>query len=254
MAWDPDLYLKFGAERNRATTDLIAQIDLEAPRRVVDLGCGPGNSTALLHARWPNADITGVDNSAEMLAEARRQFPEWKFEQADLEQWSPEAEYDLVFSNAALHWLRGHAALLPRLFSHVASGGVFAAQIPHHGLSPAHQAVREISLQPRWAATLASAREHLTVHSPDFYYDVLAPLANRVDIWVTIYHHEMAHVEGILDWLRGTTLRAYLDALLPEQQQQFKRECLARFAALFSVRANGKVLLPYPRIFVVASR
>jgi trans-aconitate 2-methyltransferase len=254
MGWDPNLYLKFGAERNRATTDLIAQIDLEEPRRIVDLGCGPGNSTALLHARWPNSDILGIDHSSEMLAEARQQFPDWKFEPADLARWSPATEYDLVFSNATLHWLRGHAALLPRLFTHVAPGGVFAAQIPHHGLSPAHQAIREISLQPQWAAELASAREHLTVHSPEFYYDVLAPLAKRVDVWVTIYHHEMANVEGILDWLRATALRAYLDALPSVERQPFKRACLARFAELFTVRADGKVLLPYPRIFVIAAR
>ena len=254
MAWDPNLYLKFGAERNRATTDLIAQIDLENPQRIVDLGCGPGNSTALLHARWPEADITGVDNSAEMLDEARKQHPEWKWEQADVEQWSPATKFDLVFTNATLHWLRNHAALLPRLFAQVAPGGMFAAQIPHHGLSPAHHAIREISQQPQWEAKLASARERLTVHKPEFYYDVLAPLAKRVDVWVTIYHHEMAHVEGILDWLRGTGLRPYLDALLPEEQQQFKRACLARFAELFTVRADGKVLLPYPRIFFVAAR
>jgi trans-aconitate 2-methyltransferase len=254
MVWDPHLYLKFGAERNRATADLIAQIELEAPKGIVDLGCGPGNSTALLHARWPEADIVGVDNSTEMLAEARQQYPEWKWEQADLEQWSPSAEYDLLFTNATLHWLRGHAALLPRLFGHVAPGGMFAAQIPHHGLSPAHQAIREISQQPQWAGKLAGARERLTVHTPEFYYDVLAPLARRVDVWVTTYHHEMANVEAVLDWLRGTGLRPYLDALSPPEQQQFKRGCLARFAELFTVRADGKVLLPYPRIFFVATR
>ncbi len=254
MAWDPNLYLKFGAERNRATTDLIAQIDLEKPRQIVDLGCGPGNSTALLHARWPEADITGIDNSAEMLDEARKQFPEWKWEQADVERWSPTAKFDLVFTNATLHWLRGHAALIPKLFAQVAPGGMFAAQIPHHGLSPAHHAIRVISQQPQWTEKLASARERLTVHTPEFYYDVLAALAKRVDVWVTIYHHEMAHVEGVLDWLRGTGLRPYLDALSPDEQQQFKRACLARFADLFTARADGKVLLPYPRIFFVAAR
>jgi trans-aconitate 2-methyltransferase len=254
MVWDPNLYLKFGAERNRATTDLIAQIDLEHPSRIVDLGCGPGNSTALLHARWPDAEIIGVDNSAEMLAEARKQYPEWKWEQSDVEQWSPPSNCDLVFTNATLHWLRGHAALLPRLFHHVAEGGVFAAQLPQHGLSPAHHAIREISQQPQWADRLAGARQRLTVHTPEFYYDVLAPLAKRVDVWVTTYYHEMQHVEGILDWLRGTGLRPYLDALTPDAQQQFKRACLARFAELFTVRSDGKVLLPYPRIFILAHR
>jgi trans-aconitate 2-methyltransferase len=189
-----------------------------------------------------------------MLAEARKQYPDLKWEQADLAQWSPTAEYDLVFSNATLHWLHGHAALLPRLFRHVAQGGVFAAQIPHHGLSPAHHAIREISQQPQWAEKLAGARERLTVHTPEFYYDALAPLTKRVDVWVTTYHHEIAHVEAILDWLRGTGLRPYLDALSPDEQGQFKRACLARFTELFTLRADGKVLLPYPRIFFVATR
>jgi trans-aconitate 2-methyltransferase len=254
MAWDPNLYLQFGAERNRATTDLIAQINLQNPRTIADLGCGPGNSTALLHARWPDADIIGVDNSAEMLAEARKQYPDWQWEQADLECWLPARQYDLVFSNATLHWLHDHATLVPRLFAHVAAGGVFAAQLPHHGLSPAHQVIREASKAFYLEARLKAARERMTVESPEFYYDALATLAKRVDVWVTTYYHEMQNVEGVLEWLRGTGLRPYLDALAPEEQQQLKRECLARFQQLFATRADGKVLLPYPRIFIVAAR
>src|SRR5262249_53183535 len=142
----------------------------------------------------------------------------------------------------------------PKLFSHGAADGVFAAQLPHRGLSPAHQAIREIWQQAQWAEKLAGAREPLTGHTPAFYYDVLSPLAKRVDAWRSSDRHEMAHVEGILDWLRGTGLRPYPDALSPDEQQQFKRACLTRSAELFSVRADGKVLPPCPRRFIIAIR
>jgi len=154
--WNPDLYLKFSDHRARPAADLIARIKLENPKRIIDLGCGTGNSTEQVHARWPQAEITGLDSSASMLKQAGDRHPDWRWVQGDLESWKPDGSFDLVFSNAVLHWLGDHASLFPTLFHYVAQNGAMAVQMPNNFHSLAHQAMKKVAASPRWSAALTN--------------------------------------------------------------------------------------------------
>src|SRR5215467_15381413 len=173
-AWDPNLYLRYANERARPAADLIAQVRLESPARIADLGCGPGNSTEQLRDRWPGAAITGVDNSPEMLAEAKAKHPDWQWVLEDIEAWRPEPAVDLIFSNAAFHWVPGHATLFRSLISGVSPGGAVAAQMPNNFHSAAHSVIQDVAVSgdPRWSNSMTSAAGTFTVQPAAFYYDV----------------------------------------------------------------------------------
>ena len=251
--WDPQLYLRYAAQRGSAALDLIHSLQLE-PRTIADLGCGPGNSTEMLHARWPNAAIIGIDNDQPMIASARKAHPDWKWELSGIEEWQPAQAFDLVFSNAALHWLPDHARLFPHLFGFVAEGGAFAVQMPQNQYSRVHAIMRDIAESDSWRIRFNSPIQHLTNHPPDFYYDLLAPLAARLDLRETTYTHELESPDAIIKWVRATGMRVYLNALPPQLHEAFEADCLAETTRQFSPQANGKYLLPYPRIFVVGYR
>ncbi len=256
-AWDPNLYLKYANERARPAADLIAQIHLENPTRIVDLGCGPGNSTEQLHDRWPNAEIAGVDNSPEMLAQAKAKHPDWQWILGDIVGWKPEPAVDLIFSNAAFHWVPSHATLFRSLINGVTPGGVLAAQMPDNFHSPAHRVIQEVALQgdPRWSKDMASAAGTFTVQPPVFYYDVLRKHATRVDIWETEYQHVMDGPKAIFDWIRSTGMRPYLDRLPDEGLRKlFEEMCLEGFQEAYRPNDQGKVLFPFRRMFIVVYR
>jgi trans-aconitate 2-methyltransferase len=254
--WDPNLYLKYANERTRPAADLIAQIRLENPARIVDLGCGPGNSTELLRHRWPQAAISGVDNSPEMLAQAKTKHPDWQWVMGDIEAWKPEPAVDLIFSNAALHWVPGHATLFRSLIGAVAADGALAAQMPNNFHSPTHTVMQDVAANgdPRWSKALATART-FTVQPPAFYYDVLRKHASRVDIWETEYQHVMDGPKAIFDWIRGTGMRPYLERLADDEQRRlFEQMCLEGFQEAYPPDVQGKVLFPFRRLFIVAYR
>lgn len=253
--WNPQLYLKFGAERTRPAVDLAARVDVPEPRRIIDLGCGPGNSTAVLRARWPGADVTGLDSDSAMLAEAARSDPEVHWVQADAATWEPAEPYDVVFSNALLQWLPDHANAVPRLFHAVAPGGVLAVQMPSHTRSRLHHHIREVANLPEWRAATARARHGIIPHDAGFYYDLLGGLADRIDLWETDYFHVMDSPEAILMWIRATGLRPFLDALdTDEERSRFEAAVLDRSAESFPRRRNGRILFPFPRLFFVCRR
>ncbi len=256
-AWDPNLYLKYANERARPAADLIAQIHLDAPAQIVDLGCGPGNSTEQLRQRWPQAAITGVDNSPEMLAEAKAKHSDWQWVLSDIEAWRPEPAVDLIFSNAAFHWVAGHATLFRSLIGGVAPGGAVAAQMPNNFHSAAHAVMQEVAANgdPRWSKALAAAPSTFTVQPAVFYYDVLRKHARRVDIWETEYQHVMDGPKAVFDWIRSTGMRPYLDRLPDdEQRQMFEEMCLEGFQEAYPPNDQGKVLFPFRRTFIVAYR
>jgi trans-aconitate 2-methyltransferase len=254
-SWNPDLYLQFGNERTQPALDLVRRINLVAPRLIIDLGCGPGNSTALLHQRWPEADITGLDNSAEMLASAARDYPEWKWEQGDASTWTAEVPYDVVYSNAALHWVPNHEQVLPRLFRQVSPGGALAVQMPVHFQSPVHQLILEIARDPAWAHRLDKAVNAIWVGRPGFYYDLLQPQAAQLDLWETEYDHVLDGPKAIVDWIRGTGLRPFLEALADDgQRARFQELLLEGVTRAYPRQKDGRVLFPFRRLFVVAYR
>jgi trans-aconitate 2-methyltransferase len=265
-SWDPDQYLKFTDHRMRPALDLLAQVPLADPRSVYDLGCGPGTITRLLAERWPNARVVGVDSSADMLAKARMEAPRANariesasvaFEQADIVHWSPPAPADLLFSNATLHWLDDHAALLPHLAAQLAPGGVLAIQMPDNRASPSHLLMDEAVAAGPWHARLARLRPvYGAMQSPDAYYRMLAPVTAQVDIWETTYLHVLPESAGgdspVVEWTKGTALRPYLDALEEPERTAFLAAYAARIAAAYPKQPDRRTLLPFKRIFIVA--
>jgi trans-aconitate 2-methyltransferase len=256
--WNPDQYLKFAGERTQACRDLAARISLPAPRRIIDLGCGPGNSTEVLAARWPGAELTGFDSSPEMLAAARQAHPGVHWLLGDIPQWaaSGDAPFDVVFSNAALQWVADHARLFPQLLGRVAPGGAFAAQMPGNYDGPAHRLMRQIAASPTWRSSFPPGRvREWYSHDLNFYYDVLAPQAARLDLWETEYLHVFPDAPAIVEWYRGTGMRSFLEALETEtDRQRFAAEYLEGIRALYLPRPDGRVLFPFRRFFLIAYR
>ena len=255
--WDPNLYLKYANERGRPAADLITHIRLDEPSRIIDLGCGPGNSTEQLHQRWPHAAVTGLDNSREMLAEAKAKHPDWQWVLGGIESWKPEPPFDLIFSNAAFHWVPGHATLFRSLISGVSPGGALAAQMPNNFHSAAHSVIQDVAINgdPRWSKAMVSAAGTFTVQPAAFYYDVLRKHASHVDIWETEYQHVMDGPKAIFDWIRSTGMRPYLDRLADDEQcQLFEAMCLEGFQEKYPPNDQGKVLFPFRRMFIVAYR
>jgi trans-aconitate 2-methyltransferase len=252
-SWDPSQYLKFADHRLRPALDLLARISLDAPPAIYDLGCGPGNITRLLGERWPGAKVTGVDSSPDMLAQARREAPGIALQQADIAGWSAPELADLLFSNAALHWLDDHARLLPRLAKQLAPGGVLAVQMPRNHTSASHVLIEEIAADGPWRARLAGIRRvYQSVETAAAYYRILAPMAKQLDIWETEYLHVLSGDNPVVGWTKGTALRPYLDALDEPDRTAFLDAYAARVAAAYPPQPDGTTLLPFNRIFLVA--
>ena len=253
--WSARQYLKFEDERTRPPRDLLAQVSLLSPRRVIDLGCGPGNSTQLLVARYPQAEVIGLDSSPDMLHQARQRLPEVTFVEADLAHWSPPEGTDLLFANAVFQWVPDHPAVLRRLLQALPQGGVLAVQMPDNTDEPALALMREVASKGPWAGNLAlpaAARDELP--RPCAYYDLLRPLSTRLDVWHTVYNHVMAGPGAIVEWFRGSGLRPFLSPLDDDLRRGFVAAYTARVARAYVPRCDGKVLLRFPRLFIVATR
>jgi trans-aconitate 2-methyltransferase len=251
--WSPSAYLQFNDERTRAARDLLAQVPLESARKVVDVGCGPGNSTALLLARFPGAEILGIDSSPAMIAAARRSVPDARFVEADAGAWLPSPDTDLVFANAVYQWIPDHISLFPRLLACLKPGAVAAVQMPDNFAEPTHRLMRQVADDGPWAERLAR------VASPSLppvrvFFDALWRSTSRLDIWHTIYNHVLDGPDAIVDWVSGTGLRPFIDPLPPDQRADFLSRYRGGIAQAYPRHAGGKVLLRFPRLFIVAVR
>jgi len=253
--WSPQQYHKFADERTRPARDLLAQVPLESVRVAYDLGCGPGNSTQLLVERFPKADIIGIDNSPAMLDKARAACPAARYQQADLGGWTPEVTPDLLFSNATFQWVPDHVSVLARLAVRLQPRGVLVVQMPDNLGEPSHRLMQAVAEQGPWAAKLSNAAAARDVLPPPLaYYDRLKPVFSRLDIWHTIYNHPLNGPAGIVEWLRSTGLRPYLNPLEPEEQQAFLAAYQAQLAEAYPASADGTVLLRFPRLFIIGLR
>lgn len=253
--WNPTQYLKFGGERTRPALDLLARIDMDAPKTIVDLGCGAGNISRVLAARWPQAEIIGVDSSVDMLNKARDRAPlRVRFERHDIGRWRPTSPPDVIYSNAALHWLDDHGKLFPRLLDDLAPGGTLAAQMPRNHRAPSHTCMVEAAEAGPWRATLAPILRTDPVHEPEFYYDALAPHAVSVDLWHTEYVHVLSGVDPVVEWTKGSALKPLLDALEDAARESFLDAYRRRIRRAYPRRPDGTTLFPFRRLFIVARR
>jgi trans-aconitate 2-methyltransferase len=252
--WRPEDYLRFNDERSRPARDLLARVPVKAPKLVYDLGCGPGNSTALLRAAYPQATVVGLDTSTAMLAKARKDLPQVEFREADIAMWPGNANADLLYANASFQWVPDHASVLLRLLKGLKAGGVMALQMPDNLNEPSHRLMRETAESGPWAKALrhaAGSRE--VIRTPNEYYNLLKPHCRSLDIWHAAYNHVLDGVQGIVDFVSTTGLRPYLDPLDGAMRGRFIDAYRAGLAKTYPAALDGKVLMKFPRIFLVAA-
>ncbi|WP_294735230.1 trans-aconitate 2-methyltransferase [uncultured Pseudomonas sp.] len=253
MTWSAKQYSMFEQQRTRPVRDLVAAIPDGDVRSAVDLGCGPGNSTEVLAERFPKALVTGMDSSDDMLVDAHKRLPTLNFELADIGAWNPAQKFDVILANASLQWLPDHAALYPHLVSQLTPGGTLAVQTPDNLDEPAHKLAREVAADGPWAAKIAAVK-HNERHTASYYFELLSKHCSTVDVWRTTYHHPLAGSAAVVEWFKGSALRPFLAPLADSEKSAFLDEYLARITQAYPALADGTVLLPFPRLFIIATR
>lgn len=256
MTWSAAQYTRFEEERTRPARDLVAQLPAAGVARAIDLGCGPGNSTALLVERFAQAAVSGLDSSPDMLAAARRRLPDVRFVEGDIAQWDGAGgPFDVIFANASLQWLHHHERLLPALSAHLAPGGRLAVQMPDNLDEPTHALMRAVAAEGPWAARLAGAAGgRAPRHPAEWYYRLLTGLGLATEVWRTTYFHPLAGAPAVVEWLQATGLRPFIQPLDPPLRAAFLERYQAAIAAAYPALPDGSVLLPFPRLFIVAGR
>ena len=252
--WNPAQYLRYGNERLRPALDLMARIHIDSPDTVFDLGCGTGTITGILKERWPDADVTGVDSSTSMLERTVDVETGVNWQHADLNGWQPGHLTDVVYSNAALHWLDGHEQLFPRLMGAVKPGGVLAVQMPENFSAPSHTSIADTVREGAWAERLAPFQREQPVAEPSFYYDLISRLSSSIDMWETTYMHILEGDDPIVEWTKGTMLRPILDNLSDEEGVAFLDSYTEKVAKAYPHRVDGKTVFPFKRLFIVATK
>jgi trans-aconitate 2-methyltransferase len=256
LSWSAKQYVAFEDERTRPVRDLLGALPPIDARIVIDVGCGPGNSTEVLAARYPQARISGTDSSADMIAAARQRLPKIPFEVQDLRDWHDAGPFDVILANAVLQWLPHHESLLPALVKKLSSGGALAVQMPDNLDEPAHRLMRETAGAGPWAAKLKkSAEARAPLAGAAWYYELLRPLCAKVDLWRTTYHHSLpGGAAAVVEWFKGSGLRPFLEPLGLEERDAYLERYTAAIARAYPPVADGSVLLPFPRVFLAAIR
>ena len=251
MTWDPQQYLKFSQPRLRPAMDLLARIPSTEPHLVYDLGCGAGNVTAALAERWPRARIIGVDASAAMLAQAAKALPQVQWVHHALAGWKADYPADVIYSNAALHWLPDHRELFPALVAMLSPGGALAVQMPRNFSAPSHTLIEATARAGAWRSKLAPLLAAAPVAEPQFYYALLAPLAASLDIWESEYLQVLSGEDPVKEWTKGTWLMQFLDRLDPTERVDFEADYALRLRAAYPRLPDGSTLFPFRRLFIV---
>ena len=250
--WNPDVYLAFADHRGRPFFDLLSRVGAESPRRVVDLGCGPGNLTVTLSQRWPDAVIEAVDSSPEMVAAARERGVDAVV--GGIDEWSAAPDTDVVLSNAALQWVPEHPALMVSWAGVLPPGAWIAMQVPGNFNAPSHEAVREVARRVEFADALQDMpwRDEHLVETPARYADLLSDAGCAVDAWETTYVHQLTGGTPVLDWITGTALTQVRSRLTDDAWEQYRQAIIPVLAEAYPARADGTTFFPFRRIFVVA--
>ncbi len=252
--WNPKLYMTFGSERTQPSIDLMAKLNIE-PESVIDIGCGPGNSTQVLAKRWPNADITGLDSSPAMIRQASQEYPGQEWIVSDALTFSPDRTYDLVFSNAVIQWIPDQESLLKKFHDILSDTGVLAVQVPLFFDMPLSAAITDTAAALRWEEKTRPASDLLTIHDYSFYYDQLSAMFRSVELWETHYMNIMDSHEAIIEMMRSTGLKPYLECLKdPTESLAFEQEVLHKIRQVYPTQQDGTVILPFKRLFFVGSK
>lgn len=253
--WNSSLYLKFKEERTLPAKDLLHRIELEHPSRILDIGCGPGNSTRLLAQRYPCASILGIDSSENMIEAARRECPGIDFQLCDAQTGLAALgqDFDLVFSNACIQWIPDHRQLIPNMLSLLKPGGVLAVQMPVNQKEPIHQIIQRLAREERWRPRFPTPRIFYQLEEGE-YFDLLAEHAADFSLWQITYCHRMESHQAILEWYRGTGLRPYLELLTKPEQEEFEAAVMARLKEAYPIQKNGEIIFRFPRLFFLAVR
>ncbi len=249
--WNPEKYLLFKQQRTQPAIDLANRVRNCRAETVVDIGCGPGNSTAVLKEVFPHAKILGIDNSAHMISKAKERHNELAFQLCRAEDLT--GCYDLLFSNACLQWIPNHAALIPYLMGKLTDDGVLAVQIPMNLDEPLFRMIREVAAEPGWNFENVCFETNDTL-STEAYFDILSSCSASFELWETVYYHAMPSHEHLIEWVRSTRLRPYLDVLNEEQKSEFEQELLSKVRHAYPFTASGEVVLKFRRFFFTARK
>jgi trans-aconitate 2-methyltransferase len=253
--WNPNLYLKFDKERTQPSIDLVSRIEYDNPARIIDIGCGPGNSTQILYQRWSNSTIIGADNSPAMIKKATDDYPNQKWILYDAGKDDIEGKFDIVFSNATIQWIPDHEALLKRLSAMVIENGILAIQLPLFFDMPLGQSIVEIANNKKWQQATKGVKELFTINTPSFYYDQLVRYFCIIDIWTTDYYHVMESHLSILEMIRTTGLKPYLERIEDDNEKiEFEALVLDKISNDYPIQTDGKVLFPFKRLFFIAKK
>ncbi len=250
--WDPNSYLRFEEYRSRPTAELVGRIHLESPSEIYDLGCGPGNSTNLLRQKWPDAKITGVDNSSNMLAKAKELEITARWQLEDISSWTPKTKPDVIFSNATLQWLNDHDELFLRLLGFLKPGGVLAVQMPNNFMSPSHTIIRQVVEDGPWSGRLTQLRNFNPVARPEDYFKMMTHSTDQIDIWETEYMQVLNGKDAVFLWLSATALLPFVSELQANERKDFLEQCKVKLGAVYQPRDNNVTLFPFRRLFIVA--
>lgn len=253
--WNSTQYLKFKKERTQPAMDLAAKIDLTSPCAVIDIGCGPGNSTVVLKNRFPDAEILGVDYSRNMIECATSNNTDISFRQLDVSQddWQLDKKFDVAFSNACIQWVPNHRKLLPKIMDILNDGGQMAVQIPMNDNEPIHKIIGQISGSEKWRKMFPNPRIFHTL-TVEEYYDILSDISSDFKIWLTVYCHRMTSHENIIEWYKSTGLKPYLDVLDDDKRAMFLEDVFDEVKKQYAVQKNGEIIFRFPRLFFVATK
>jgi trans-aconitate 2-methyltransferase len=251
--WNPDKYLLFKNERTQPAIDLVEKINLNNPKNVIDIGCGPGNSTQILVNKWPNCNVVGLDSSKSMIEKAKNDYPNQTWIHGKAENIPDDERYSLVFSNASLQWMDEHEMLIPRLWNVVDDNGVFAAQIPNFENMPVNFAINDVLKKKKWNNCIRNNIWNKQLRKLNYYYEILSKYTDEITLWETHYYHIMESTKGIIDFVHSTALRPYLEQVETEnEKQEFLNEVIDGCKKHYKKQSNNKVLFPFQRMFIIA--
>lgn len=253
FSWNSNQYLKFKNERTQPAIDLANRINLDNPHKVIDIGCGPGNSTNVLKKRFPKAEIIGIDSSPEMIAKAKSQHNDIEFICSDVNDFFGKYEkYDVVFSNACIQWIPNHKKLLKNMMTLLNEKGVLAIQVPYNHNEPIHKIISEVTESTKWVNYFNSPRKKYILEFSEYYYDLLSDISDDFEMWQTTYYHKMKSHYDILEWYRGAGLRPFLEELDESRKIEFENDILNKVEQEYPIQSNGDIIFKFPRLFFTA--